>query len=164
MLSTARRASAFYSKQMKIILLIGLATLLSSVTIAQDRCAKMPVKDGTIGSLYGWRKHPVQGSNKFHAGLDIRAKYGNDVFSAFDGRILEVKKNNKAYGNTIKIAHENGLISFYAHLSIIDVKKGQIICKGDIIGKIGTSGNATGPHLHFEIIEQDKKLNPLLFL
>ena len=60
--------------------------------------------------------------------------------------------------------HENGLVSLYAHLSEFSVKTGDIICKGKIIGKIGTSGNSTGPNLHFEIIENKKKINPLEYL
>ncbi len=144
--------------------LLFILSLIGTNAIGQDYCAKMPVKNGTLGSSFGWRMHPSGSGKKFHTGLDIRAKYGNDVYAAFDGKILEVKKNNKAYGHTIKILHENGLVTFYAHLSRIEVEKGQKVTKGNVIGKIGTTGNATGPHLHFEIREKDEKLNPLLFL
>lgn len=138
--------------------------LLANLAFAQDDCAKMPVERGTIGSLYGYRIHPNTNMKKFHAGLDIRAKHGNAVYAAFDGKVVEVKKSSKGYGNTIKIVHENGLATLYAHLSAFSVKKGDIICKGKIIGKIGSTGNATGPHLHFEIIENKKKVNPLVYL
>jgi len=138
--------------------------LLANLAFAQEDCAKMPVEKGTIGSLYGYRIHPNTNTKKFHAGLDIRAKHGNSVYAAFDGRVAEVKKSSKGYGNTIKIVHENGLETLYAHLSAFSVKKGDVICKGKIIGEIGTSGNATGPHLHFEIIENKKKINPLEYL
>ena len=138
--------------------------LLTNLALAQEDCAKMPVEKGTIGSLYGYRIHPNTNTKKFHAGLDIRAKHGNSVYAAFDGRVVEVKKSSKGYGNTIKIVHENGLVTLYAHLSAFSVKKGDVICKGNIIGEIGTSGNATGPHLHFEIIENKKKINPLKYL
>lgn len=131
---------------------------------AQSDCAKMPVEKGTIGSLYGYRIHPNTRTKKFHAGLDIRAKHGNAVYAAFDGKVLEVKKSTKGYGNTIKILHDNGLVTLYAHLSAFNVKRGDVICKGTVIGKIGTSGNATGPHLHFEIIENKKKVNPMEYL
>ena len=147
----------------KIIFVISIM-LMSHCGYSQDNCAKMPVEKGTIGSLYGYRIHPNTGTRKFHAGLDIRAKYGSEVYAAFDGVVVEVKKSNKAYGNSIMVLHENGLITFYAHLSAFTVKKGDIVCKGNLIGKIGTSGNATGPHLHFEVRERDSKLNPLEYL
>jgi len=137
---------------------------LTQTCFSQDDCAKMPVEKGTIGSLYGYRIHPNTRTKKFHAGLDIRAKHGNSVYAAFDGKVIEVKKSSKGYGNTIKILHDNGLITLYAHLSAFSVKKGDVICKGKVIGRIGTSGNATGPHLHFEIIENKKKVNPLEYL
>ena len=138
--------------------------LLTNLAFAQEDCAKMPVEKGTIGSLYGYRIHPNTNTKKFHAGLDIRAKHCNSVYAAFDGRVVEVKKSSNGYGNTIKIVHENGLVTLYAHLSAFSVKKGDVICKGKIIGEIGTTGNATGPHLHFEIIENKKKINPLKYL
>lgn len=138
--------------------------LLANLYFAQEDCAKMPVEKGTIGSLYGYRIHPNTNTKKFHAGLDIRAKHGNSVYAAFDGKVVEVIKDTKGYGNTIKIVHENGLVTLYAHLSQFSVKTGDVICKGKIIGKIGSSGNATGPHLHFEIIENKKQVNPLEYL
>lgn len=151
-------------KNLKKTVLILSAIFMSHTMFSQDNCAKMPVEKGTIGSLYGYRIHPNTKTRKFHAGLDIRAKYGSQVYAAFDGVVIEVKKGNKSYGNTIKMMHENGLVTFYAHLSSFAVKKGDIVCKGVSIGKVGTSGNATGPHLHFEVREQKKKLNPLEYL
>lgn len=148
---------------LKILSILSIL-LLTHTSFSQDDCAKMPVEKGTIGSLYGYRIHPNTRTKKFHAGLDIRAKHGNSVYAAFDGKVIEVKKSSKGYGNTIKILHDNGLVTLYAHLSAFSVKKGDIICKGKIIGKIGASGNATGPHLHFEIIENKKKVNPLEYL
>jgi len=151
---------------MRTIKILSVLTilLLANLAFAQDDCAKMPVEKGTIGSLYGYRIHPITNTKKFHTGLDIRAKYGNSVYAAFDGVVIEVKKSNKGYGNRIRILHENGLVSLYAHLSGFSVKIGDVICKGKIIGKIGTSGNSTGPHLHFEIIDNKKKINPLEYL
>jgi murein DD-endopeptidase MepM/ murein hydrolase activator NlpD len=145
-------------------LLILTMILITSMNFSQDHCAKMPVEKGTIGSLYGYRIHPNSRAKKFHAGLDIRAKHGNNVYAAFDGKVVEVKIRSKGYGNTIKIVHENGLVTLYAHLSAFTVKIGDVICKGKIIGKIGSSGNATGPHLHFEIIDNKNKVNPLEYL
>ena len=150
-------------KKFKTLSVLSLL-LLANLAFAQDDCAKMPVEQGIIGSLYGYRIHPNTNTKKFHAGLDIRAKHGNAVYAAFDGKVVEVKKSSKGYGNTIKIVHENGLVTLYAHLSAFSVKRGDVICKGKIIGKIGTSGNATGPHLHFEIIENKIKVNPLVYL
>ena len=150
-------------RTIKIFMLFSVL-LFSNQIFTQENCAKMPVEKGVIGSLYGYRTHPNTNTKKFHAGLDIRAKHGNSVYAAFDGIVIEVKKSSKGYGNTIRILHENGLESLYAHLSAFLVKTGDAICKGKIIGKIGTSGNATGPHLHFEIIEDKKKINPLEYL
>ena len=148
---------------MKALLILTML-LITSTNFSQGDCAKMPVEKGTIGSLYGYRIHPNSRAKKFHAGLDIRAKHGNNVYAAFDGKVVEVKIRSKGYGNTIKIVHENGLVTLYAHLSAFTVKIGDVICKGNIIGKIGSSGNATGPHLHFEIIENKNKVNPLEYL
>lgn len=150
-------------RTIKILILLPIS-LLTNLVFAQEDCAKMPVEKGVIGSLYGYRIHPKTKTKKFHTGLDIRAKHGNSVYAAFDGKVVQVKKSSKGYGNTIKIVHENGLVSLYAHLSAFSVKTGDVICKGKIIGKIGTSGNSTGPHLHFEIIENKKKINPLEYL
>ena len=150
-------------RTIKILIMLPFL-LFSNQIFTQENCAKMPVEKGIIGSLYGYRIHPNTNTKKFHAGLDIRAKHGNSVYAAFDGIVIEVKKSSKGYGNTIRILHENGLESLYAHLSAFLVKTGDVICKGKIIGKIGTSGNATGPHLHFEIIEDKKKINPLEYL
>jgi len=151
---------------MRTIKILSVLTilLLANLAFSQADCAKMPVEKGIIGSLYGYRIHPNTNTKKFHAGIDIRAKHGNSVYAAFDGNVVEVKKSSKGYGNTIEIVHENGLVTRYAHLSAFSVKRGDVICKGKVIGKIGTTGNATGPHLHFEIIENKKKVNPLEYL
>lgn len=107
---------------LKILFFISILFITES-NLSQERCAKMPVEKGTIGSLFGYRIHSNSGIKKFHSGLGIRAKYGNSVYAAFDGKVMEVITSSRGYGNTIKILHGNGLVTLYAHLSTFSVKK-----------------------------------------
>jgi murein DD-endopeptidase MepM/ murein hydrolase activator NlpD len=112
----------------------------------------------------GMRDHPIQlGVTKFHNGVDIRAKTGTWVGAAAEGTVIHAGWIN-GYGKTIKIKHENGYVTMYAHLSEIHVKNGQKVAAGKLIGKSGSTGHSTGPHLHFSIFRNGKVMNPLDYI
>jgi murein DD-endopeptidase MepM/ murein hydrolase activator NlpD len=102
-----------------------------------------------ITSAFGWRTHPITGSRRFHAGVDIGAPTGAPVVAAASGTIVSAGWNG-GYGKTITIQHNGIQQTLYAHLSEIFVQPGQAIERGTVIGRVGSTGNSTGPHLHFE--------------
>lgn len=121
-----------------------------------------PVR-GYIGSPFGSRTDPVSGGREFHEGLDISAPYGSQILSPADGVVL-FNGAQRGYGYCIVIAHKYGITTRYAHLSSMAVKVGDRVKKGEILGYIGNTGKATGPHLHFEVHINGKPVNPMRFL
>ncbi|MCL6588477.1 MAG: peptidoglycan DD-metalloendopeptidase family protein [Firmicutes bacterium] len=118
---------------------------------------------GNITSYFGNRYHPVLRKRKFHSGIDIAAPAGTPIKASDSGVVIFADRNG-GYGKFISIDHGNGISSCYAHCSIISVDQGQIVTKGDIIGKVGTTGLSTGPHLHFEIRKDGVTVDPLTYL
>ncbi len=119
---------------------------------------------GVITSGYGHRENPFTGENvETHKGLDIRGNYGEIIKSTASGVVASAGPRG-GYGNCIVIDHGNGFETFYGHLSKILIKKGQLVNAGDEIGKIGSTGRSTGPHLHYEIHRNGKIINPRSFL
>lgn len=118
------------------------------------------IKDYTMSSGYGNRKDPIYETAKFHAGLDFAAKIGTDVFATGDG-VVESAERKGTYGNCIDISHGYNYLTRYAHLSEILVSPGQEIKRGDLIGKVGSTGKSTGPHLHYEVRFKDEPQNPV---
>ena len=118
------------------------------------------IKDYTMSSGYGYRRDPVYGSTKFHAGLDFAAKTGTPVFATADGTV-ESAGRESGYGNCIDITHGYNYLTRYAHLSEIMVKAGQQVKRGEMIGKVGSTGKSTGPHLHYEVRFKDEPQNPV---
>ena len=114
---------------------------------------------GRISSQFGYRNHPVYRYRKFHYGIDIAAPKETKVYSAAMGRIEQAGKVS-GYGNYIVVKHNNGYKTAYAHLSKIRVSVGQEVKAGAWIGDVGKSGNATGNHLHYEVILNNRKVNP----
>jgi murein DD-endopeptidase MepM/ murein hydrolase activator NlpD len=112
-----------------------------------------------VSSAYGWRSDPFTGMSKFHGGIDLRAAYGQTVPAAADGRVVSAGEQG-AYGLSIVIEHSTGLQTRYAHLSAIDVAVGDSIQQGQEIGRVGQTGRATGPHLHFEVIQDGRRVDP----
>ena len=117
--------------------------------------------NGTLTSDYGWRQ--LRGQNNFHQGLDIYGPRGEPVVAADAGEVIEVGQN-KGYGKYCKIQHDEDTVTRYAHCDKITVKVGDFVAQGDQIGTLGDTGNATGVHVHFEIIESGETVNPLDFL
>lgn len=140
--------------------------LRSMVVEQKDRIAHIPsvipinIKDYTMSSGYGYRRDPVYGSTKFHAGLDFAAKTGTSVFATADG-VVEVAERKGEYGNCVDISHGYNYLTRFAHLSEILVKPGQKVKRGELIGKVGSTGKSTGPHLHYEVRFKDEPQNPV---
>lgn len=116
-----------------------------------------------ISSLYGFRIHPITGRRRFHDGLDIAATHGNGVYAYTDGKVVQAGWNG-GYGISILIDHGNGLQTRYGHLSKLNVRVGQRVKTGERIGAVGSTGNSTGPHLHFEVIKWGQTKNPLNYI
>ena len=123
---------------------------------------KTPLDGARISSNFGMRKHPISGFNKMHKGVDFAAPTGTPIYAGGNG-IVEYVGRNGGYGKYIRIRHNNGYKTAYAHLSNYKkgISKGVRVNQGDVIGYVGSTGNSTGPHLHYEIIYQNKHINPL---
>lgn len=115
---------------------------------------------GEITSGFGYRVHPIFGVRKMHTGVDIANQTGTPVKAAGDGKVIETGRE-RGYGNMILIDHGKGRATLYGHLSEIDCKAGQLVKAGDVIGKVGSTGFATGPHLHFEVRINGDPVDPL---
>lgn len=118
---------------------------------------------GTVTSKFGYRDHPIIEDASFHTGIDIAAKSGTEVKCFADGVVLEAK-SNKTYGNYLLIEHSGGIRTFYGHNSKLNVKSGQKVKKGQKIALVGTTGMSTGPHLHFEVRNDKKRLDPTHYI
>ena len=123
---------------------------------------KTPIDGAKLSSNFGMRKHPISGYNKMHKGIDFAAPKGTPVYAGGNG-IIEISQTNGGYGKYIRIRHNNEYKTAYAHLSgyAKGISKGVRVNQGDIIGYVGSTGKSTGPHLHYEIIYQNKQINPL---
>jgi murein DD-endopeptidase MepM/ murein hydrolase activator NlpD len=123
----------------------------------------MPVEGGWYSSNYGWRIDPFSGVRAFHEGTDFMAEIGTPAYAAAGGVVI-YSDMHPQYGNMIEIDHGNGLITRYAHLSKRLAKIGDVVLSGGEIGQVGSTGRATGPHLHFEVRQNGAPLNPSHFL
>lgn len=119
---------------------------------------------GRISSNYGHRENPFTGENiESHKGLDIKGSYGEIVKTTANGTVKFANRRG-GYGNCVIINHGNGFETYYGHLSKIAVKQGQKVSAGQVIGKIGSTGRSTGPHLHYEVHRNGKIVNPKNYL
>ena len=140
--------------------------LRATASKQKDKLAHIPsvipinIKDFTMSSGYGVRRDPIYGSSKFHAGLDFAAKTGTPVFATADGKVTEAGRQS-GYGNCIDISHGYNYLTRYAHLSEVLVKPGQEVKRGEMIGRVGSTGKSTGPHLHYEVRFKDEPQNQL---
>lgn len=119
-----------------------------------------PLMGGTITSRFGSRRDPVVGGRENHPGIDIGAAYGTPIYAAGAGYV-EQAEWYYGYGKFILIDHGYGYETAYGHLSSINVEPGQYVKKGDFIGRVGSTGYSTGPHLHFEVRQNGKQVNPM---
>jgi len=117
----------------------------------------------TMTSGYSWRTHPITKKRHLHAGTDIAAGFNAAVVSAGDG-VIVFAGYRYLYGILVEIRHANGFSTRYAHLNEATVKNGDVVKAGELIGLMGSTGRSTGPHLHFELLKGDEKMNPYPFV
>ena len=122
---------------------------------------KTPINGARLSSGFGYRKHPILGYNKLHKGVDFAAPSGTPIFAAGNG-VVEFAGKNGAYGNYVRIRHDGTFKTAYAHMKGFKkgIYDGARVKQGDIIGYVGTTGRSTGPHLHYEIIQNGEQMNP----
>ena len=121
---------------------------------------KTPINGARLSSSFGMRKHPIDGYNKLHKGTDFAAPLGTPIMASGDGKIIRAKWCGGG-GNCIKIKHNSTYSTVYAHMSkfAVGIKNGVRVKQGQIIGYVGSTGKSTGPHLHYEVIKNGKKIN-----
>ena len=117
-----------------------------------------PVKEGQVSSFFGRRKRD------FHEGLDIRSNRGTAIYAARAGKVIYSHKRIRGYGNMIVIKHDAEMATVYAHNKKNIVRVGDVVAQGQLIGYVGATGKATGPHLHFEVRRQQLPEDPLVYL
>lgn len=125
-----------------------------------------PIKNQDLtrmASGYGYRTDPFTKKRRFHYGMDFSARKGTPIFATGNGVVKRADNRSSGYGKHIRIDHGFGYVSLYAHLSKYNVRRGQRVKRGDIIGYVGNTGRSVGPHLHYEIFKDKKKINPLNF-
>ena len=135
-------------------------SLLASIPAIQ------PVKNENlkrIASGYGWRSDPFTKVRKFHYGMDFSAPRGTPIYATGNGRIQRADNRSTGYGNHIRIDHGYGYTSLYAHLYKYNVRVGQRVKRGDVIGFVGSTGRSEAPHLHYEIFKDEDRINPINF-
>ncbi|MEH6406345.1 MAG: M23 family metallopeptidase [Leeuwenhoekiella sp.] len=116
-----------------------------------------------IASGYGLRSDPFTKERKMHWGMDFTAPRGTPVYATGDGKIIRADNQSTGYGNHIRIDHGYGYVSLYAHLYKYNVRVGQKVKRGDLIGFVGSTGRSEGPHVHYEVFKDDERINPINF-
>ncbi|KAA1245392.1 M23 family metallopeptidase [Aquimarina sp. RZ0] len=116
-----------------------------------------------MASGYGWRSDPFTKARKFHYGMDFSAETGTPIYASGNGTVTRADANSTGYGKHVRIDHGFNYVSLYAHLSKYNVKKGQKIKRGDVIGYVGSTGRSVAPHLHYEIFKDGNRINPRNF-
>ena len=150
--------SELVESQIPIQLLQHIAKRKDDVALPLD--SAFPTVPGTpITSGFGWRNHPFSGERKFHYGIDFAAPEGTPIY-AYQAGLVEFAQWKGGYGITAIIDHGAGKSTLYAHASQLAVKEGEKVSQGQMIGKVGSTGLSTAPHLHFEVQLNDKPVNP----
>jgi murein DD-endopeptidase MepM/ murein hydrolase activator NlpD len=134
-------------------------TLLASIP------AIMPINESDLAhavtSGYGWRTHPIYKTTEFHPGMDFAAEQGTPIYATGDGVVERADNLAQGYGNHVVISHGYGYRSLYAHMSKMVAKAGQKVARGQLIGYVGSTGLSTAPHIHYEVIRNGEKVNPI---
>ncbi len=115
-------------------------------------------------SGFGMRLHPIHKVRRMHKGIDFSAPKGTPIYASGDGKVVSVENKRTGYGKNVRISHGYGYKTLYAHMSKIDVKVGEQVKKGQIIGLVGSTGTSTAPHLHYEVHYMGKAVNPIHFV
>lgn len=127
----------------------------------------IPLKPGTyrrISSHFGMRFHPIRKVNKMHYGMDISAAIGTPVYATADGTTAVASFGVSGYGTMVKVTHPFGFATIYGHLRSFSCTRGQAIRRGQLIGYVGSTGMSTGPHLHYEIVKNGRRIDPIEFV
>ena len=114
-----------------------------------------------MASGYGMRMHPIYKKRKKHTGMDFSAETGTEIYATGEGKVILVENSRRGYGNHVIIDHGYGFKTLYAHMSKFNVRSGQEIKRGEVIGFVGNTGHSVGPHLHYEVIKNEEKVNPI---
>ena len=122
----------------------------------------MPV-EGWFSHGYGWRKDPFTRKRVFHRGIDIVAPANTEIHAPAEGVIVKAGRHSN-YGKSVDISHGYGLVTRYAHMNKTLVKAGDRVQRGDLIGLVGSTGRSTGPHLHYEVFRDGRRINPWNYL
>ncbi|MGB5393661.1 MAG: M23 family metallopeptidase, partial [Lutimonas sp.] len=116
-----------------------------------------------MASGYGWRLDPFTKARKFHKGMDFTAPKGIPIYATGNGVVTRADNASSGFGNHIRIDHGFDYLTLYAHLSKYNVRKGQKVKRGDLIGFVGSSGRSQAPHLHYEVWYKGQAVNPINF-
>lgn len=127
------------------------------------RIFQSPIRKGLYSSLYGDRVDPMREGMAFHNGVDIQVRMHTPIFPAREG-MVSCTGWQDGYGLTVVVQHPDGYVTVYGHCSSVAVKKGDWVEKDTVIGRVGSTGRSTGPHLHFMMMRHGRMLNPLLFI
>ena len=141
----------YYLNENKFYFLYGKRFTPAQRAFFLDTSMRAPLDNVRVTSGFGFRDSPVYKRWKSHNGIDFAAAEGTPVYACKSGKVAFVAKMDAVFGNYVVLSHESGLSSVYAHLSRIDVKKGDVVRVGEQIGLSGKTGAVTGPHLHFEV-------------
>ena len=131
-----------------------------AIAIPSDK----PVKTAAFTSGYGVRSDPFQGRATMHAGIDLSGPVGTPIYATADGIVSTAGYNSGGYGKLVKIDHGRGIETRYGHLSAIGVHEGQRVTRGQLIGRMGSTGRSTGSHLHYEVRIDGRAVNPVPFM
>ena len=123
-----------------------------------------PVKTAAFTSGYGVRSDPFRGGAAMHAGIDLAGPHGTPIYATADGLVTTAKWNSGGYGNLIKVDHGRGIETRYGHLAQMLVRDGQQVKRGQLIGRMGSTGRSTGNHLHYEVRIDGRAVNPIPFM
>jgi hypothetical protein len=141
-----------------------LENVLSDENLKQEVYpAGRPVQQGWLSSYYGWRTNPFGGNQQFHKGVDFAGKEDSEIV-AVGGGVVTYSGKRYGYGNLVEITHGNGYTTRYGHNKTNLVREGEAVKKGQPIALMGSTGRSTGPHVHFEVIKDGKKIDPARFI
>lgn len=144
--------------------IVKLAKNKSAMLSAIPAIQPIANKDLTrMASGFGYRIHPIYKTSKMHEGMDFTAPVGTEIYATGNGTVTTSEYGGRGYGNHVVINHGYGYETLYGHLSKIKVRPGQKVKRGDVIGVVGNTGTSTAPHLHYEVIKQGIKINPINF-